>query len=419
MSSQTAEQQKMPFSLMDREVQQCPFHAYHWLLENAPVYRDPDTGMVIVTGYDLLREIVRDPVTYSSDLDWIALRPGGVPEASEKLLQEQGFKIYPSLSRMDDPIHKAKRSLVDKVFASSRIRKMTPDIDAIAHNLIDAFIDRGECEFMHDFAFPLPCIVIAGQIGVPKEDIGLFKIWSDASMSRISNMLSDEEDFEAAKTALEAQHYLKACIDKRRAEPKDDIITGLIQTPLPDGRLLDDAEIISMLSEILIGGNETTTSAIGSGMKMLLDQPDIAAKIRKDPDQMRNFVEEVLRLETPIQGLYRITTKDVVLGGVDLPKGTPINMRWAAANRDDHMFPAPDDVDLHRKNAGSHMTFGSGVHHCLGATLARVEMTSSFTAIFERMEDFRYPAGFKDVTYLPSLLQRTIEKLPMTFRKCG
>jgi cytochrome P450 len=411
--------QTLPFNLMDREVQQCPYPAYDWLLQNAPVYRDPNTGMVMVTGYDLLREIVRDPVTYSSDLDWISLRPGGVPKASEELMREKGFKSYPSLSRMDDPIHKSKRSLVDAVFASSRIKKMTPDIDRIAQDLIDAFIDRGECEFMHEFAFPLPCIVIAGQIGVPREDIHLFKEWSDASMSRISNMLDDDQDYEAVKLLVESQHYLKAIVDKRRAAPEDDIISGLIHTPLPEGRFLDDAEILSMLGEILVGGNETTTSAIGAGMKIMLDEPEVTKRLQADASLMKNFVEEVLRLETPIQGLYRVTTRDVVLGGVPLAKGTAINMRWAAGNRDECMFPKAGEIDLQRKNAGAHVTFGSGIHHCLGATLARVEMASSFSAIIGRMEDFRYPAGFEGVTYLPSLLQRTIVRLPMEFRKRG
>ena len=411
--------QTLPFNLMDRDVQQCPYPAYDWLLQNAPVYRDPNTGMVMVTGYDLLREIVRDPVTYSSDLDWISLRKGGVPKASEDFMRENGFKSYPSLSRMDDPIHKSKRSLVDAVFASSRIKKMTPDIDRIAQDLIDAFIDRGQCEFMHEFAFPLPCIVIAGQIGVPREDIHLFKEWSDASMSRISNMLNDEQDYEAVKLLVESQHYLKAIVDKRRAAPEDDIISGLIHTPLPEGRFLDDAEILSMLGEILVGGNETTTSAIGAGMKIMLDEPDVTKRLQADGSLMKNFVEEVLRLETPIQGLYRVTTKDVVLGGVPLAKGTPINMRWAAGNRDECMFAKAGEIDLQRKNAGAHVTFGSGIHHCLGATLARVEMASSFSAIIGRMEDFHYPAGYEGVTYLPSLLQRTIITLPMEFRKRG
>jgi cytochrome P450 len=214
---------------------------------------------------------------------------------------------------------------------------------------------------------------------------------------------------------VDAQHYLKAIVDKRRADPKDDIISGLIQTPLPEGRHLDDAEILSMLSEILVGGNETTTSAIGAGMKLMLDRPDVVERLRAEPGLMKNFVEEVLRLETPIQGLYRVTTRDVTLGGVDLPKGTPINMRWAAGNRDAATFPAPDELDLERRNAGSHVTFGSGIHHCLGATLARVEMASSFSAILDRLEGFRYADGFGEVEYLPSLLQRTIVRLPILF----
>lgn len=407
----------LPFDLMDPEVQQCPFPAYDWLLEKAPVYHDARTGMTFVSGFEEMREVMRDPATYSNDIDWLALRPGGVPRASRALIAEQGFYEHPTLSRQDDPVHRLKRGMVDKVFAASRIRAMTGAVEQIAHRLIDDFADAGQCEFVSAFAVPLPCIIIAGQIGVPESDIHLFRHWSDAIMARISNMLTDEEDLEATRITVTAQHYLKAIIDRRRAEPCDDIISGLIFEPMADGRLLDDAEIIALLTELLVGGNETTTSAIASGMRILVEQPALVTRIRDRPDLMRGFVEEALRLETPIQGLYRITTRDVVLGGVPLAKGTVINLRYAAANRDSRVFGCPAEVDLERPNPGAHMTFGSGVHHCLGAPLARLEMTVSFSALLERLEGFAYPADFEGPRYLPSLLQRSLERLPIRFTK--
>lgn len=406
-------------NLMDPEVQQCPYGAYAWLLENAPVYWDEGMGMFIVTGYEFLREIVRDPATFSSALNWMELRKGGVQQASLDLFAEEGWPEHPTLSRTDEPLHSHKRGLVDRVFAPGRIRQMTANIDAIAHDLIDKFIEAGRCEFMADFAIPLPCIIIASQLGVPREDIGLFKIWSDAYMARISNMLSDEEDLKCAGLVVEYQHYMKGIIDARRADPKDDIISGLIHTEMENGRKLDDSEILSLVREILVGGNETTTSAIGSGMRILIEQPGTVEQLRGEPALIKHFVEETVRLETPIQGLYRVTTRDVELGGVLLPKGAPINLRWAAGNRDECVFAGAAEMDLRRANTGSHLGFGSGIHHCLGATLARVEMASSFTAILERMEDFAYASGFDEVRYVPSILQRTIETLPMNFAKRG
>lgn len=404
-------------NLMDPAVQQCPYPAYEWLTQNAPVYWDEGMGMFIVTGYEYLREIVRDPKTYSSALNWMSLREGGVNQASVDLFAEKGWKEHPTLSRTDEPLHSNKRGLVDKVFSPQRIRGMTADIDAIAHDLIDQFIDAGKCEFMADFAIPLPCIIIANQLGVPREDIGLFKVWSDAYMARISNLLSDEEDLECAAKVVEYQHYIKEIVDKRRADPKDDIISDLIHTEMASGRKLDDSEIISLVREILVGGNETTTSAIGSGMRLLIDQPDKVAQMRAEPALMKGFIEETVRLETPIQGLYRVTTRAAELGGVKIPEGSPINMRWAGGNRDECVFADAGALDLKRRNTGSHLGFGSGIHHCLGATLARVELVASFTAIIERMQDYAYPDGFKEVRYVPSILQRTIEELPMTFKK--
>lgn len=410
-------QAQIPFDLMSADVQQCPFGAYDWLVENAPVYSDSRTGMVILSGYEMMREILKDPETYSNEIDWRELREGGIPPESTAFIEQEGFHEHPTLSRLDDPLHRQKRSMVDRVFAASKIKMMEMEIIDIANRLVDDFEMDGHCEFVRDFAVPLPCIVIARQIGVPDTDIHLFKHWSDAIMSRIGNMLSDEDDLAATRVTVESQQYLKRIIDDRRETPCDDIISGLIHEPLDDGRMLDDAEIIALLTEILVGGNETTTSAIASGMRILIETPGLWQTLAQDQAAMRNFIEETLRLETPIQGLYRITTREVELGGSTLPQGTVINVRWAAANRDPAKFECPGKLDLQRRNAGAHMTFGSGIHHCLGAPLARLEMRIAFETMIRRFTSVRYQDGFGGVKYLPSFLQRSICELPIEFER--
>lgn len=421
MSTQPVDTDEKPnLNLMDPVVQHCPYDAYAWMRENEPVYHDPVTGQYFVTSYECLREAMRDTATYSAEVNWQALREGGVVKEGVKAFAERGWPIVPGLVQTDDPIHAEKRALVDKVFTAGRVKKMTPYVNQTVNDLIDAFIDDGECELMTQFAIPLPCIIIAEQIGVPREEIGKFKLWTDAQMQRISGMLSDAQEMECVEIVLEGQHYFKRVIDARRADPKDDIITDLIGAEIASGRKLNDAELIALImGDVLVGGNETTTSSIMAGMKLMIDNPDQVALMREDDRLIRNFVEEVIRLETPVQGLYRMTTKETALGGVTLPKGAIVNMRYAAANRDEAMFEGAAKLDVTRKNAGSHFAFGSGVHHCLGASLARRELASTFSIFLDRMENFAYRPGFEEQEFLPSILQRTMKELHITFDKKG
>ena len=421
MSTQSfAEGKKPNLDLMDPEVQQCPYQAYAWMRENEPVYLDPVTGQYFVTTYEYLRQAMRDTATFSAEVNWQSLRDGGDLDEGRDAFAERGWPTQPGLVQTDEPLHTEKRDLVDKVFTAGRVNKMAPYVDQCVNELIDQFIDEGECEMMGQFAVPLPCTIIAEQIGVPREDIWMFKEWSDANMKRNSNMNSDEEEMACVEAILEGQHYFKRVIDSRRAAPKDDIISELISTEMSSGRQLNEAELIALLmGDVLTGGNETTTSSITAGMKLLIDNPDQLVLLRKDPKLVRNFVEEVIRLETPVQGLYRMATKDTELGGVAIPKGAIMNMRYAAANRDESVFSGAERLDVTRKNAGSHFAFGSGVHHCMGASLARREMLSAFTIILERMENLTYKLGFEKQEFVPSILQRTMTELHIKFDRKG
>ncbi len=179
------------------------------------------------------------------------------------------------------------------------------------------------------------------------------------------------------------------------------------------------AEMISLTSQFLVAGNETTTNGIAAGVQLLVDNPQQQQLLHDDPSRIRVFINEVLRLESPVQGLFRIVTKDTTLAGVTLPKGARVMLRFAAANRDGSKFENPDQLDVLRHNAGSNVAFGAGIHHCIGANLAREEMVQTFAALLRRTEDLAFAAGKNDFSHHPSMILRGLSQLHVRFRKAA
>lgn len=217
---------------------------------------------------------------------------------------------------------------------------------------------------------------------------------------------------------IEAQHYFQPIFERLRAEPDGSLISVLVNTVIEGwGRPLNDEELhAEMMADTFVGGSETTTNALAAGMKLLIENKDIWAKLKADPERyMRNFVEEVLRLESPVQSLMRFTHKDVELDGVTIPAGSVVNVRYGAANRDERLFECPERLVLDRPRAGAHMAFGSGKHHCLGAPLARRELIRGFTAVVDRFEDMDFAPGANDFAYHPHFLLRSLKQLNITF----
>jgi cytochrome P450 len=217
---------------------------------------------------------------------------------------------------------------------------------------------------------------------------------------------------------IEAQHYFQPIFERLRKEPDGSLISVLVNTVIEGwGRPLTDEELhAEMMADTFVGGSETTTNALAAGMKLLIENKDVWAKLKADPDKyMRNFVEEVLRLESPVQSLMRFTHKDVELDGVTIPAGSVVNVRYGAANRDERFFECPEKLDLERPKAGAHMAFGSGTHHCLGAPLARRELTWGFQAVVDRFEDMGFAEGQNDFSYHPHFLLRSLKQLNIEF----
>jgi cytochrome P450 len=376
----------------------------------------PNHPIALVTGFDVAREVVRKPDTFLSGVSPMALAEGSVPQEVVDIYVNDGWIPLASCSTSDPPVHTRVRGFLEKLFTAKAVRPMTPMIDRIANELIDGFADRGSVELVSEFAHPMPMIIIAELLGVPTTDLERFKAWSDAIVEPFSMMISREREIECARLVVEMQHYFAEMIEDRRRDPQDDLITAAIQYRDADGRPFDMQELLTIVTiDLLASGNETTTAAIGSGMKLLIEDPAPIAELRADPALHRNLVEEVLRLESPAQGMFRRCSGDADLGGVELKEDELLSIRFGAANRDESQYPDPARIDLHRPRAGKHLAFGMGRHHCIGAPLARQELSSAFTALLGRFDNFRLTPGTPEPEYIPSFFGRNLRELQVSF----
>lgn len=402
--------------LMDPAVQACPYEFYARLRDQAPLYRMPSTGFYLVTSYDLCREVIRQPDLFASGVSPMALKPGGVPEEVIALYQNEGWMPTASCSTSDPPRHTRVRDLLERLFTARKVRSMRPYMVQIANELIDAFEQRGSCEFVREYAHPFPMMIIADQIGVPRTDIERFKAWSDAIVEPFSMMIGREREIECARLVVEMQHYFARLIEQRLREPQDDLLTLVAQATDEDGAPLEMREKLSIITiDLLASGNETTTAALASGMKLLIGDPDALARLQQEPALIKTFAEEVLRLESPAQGMFRRVTADTTLGGIELKEGDLLSLRFGAANRDESQFPQADRIDLDRPHPGKHLALGIGRHTCIGAALARQEIIVSFEALLDRLQGFRLPADVPEPGYVPSFFGRNLRQLPIEF----
>lgn len=403
------------YDFFSEEVLECPFEFYRLAREEAPVYLLPGTNIYLVTRYADIRAMLKDTQTFSSNFAHLLSGPGEPEEV--KVLYEGAIEPADTLLTLDPPRHKVYRSLVNKVFSARRVEAMHDYIEEITEDLIDGFIDDGECEFIAAFASPLPLLVIADQLGIDRDLLPRFKVWSDALAARLGQMASVEEQKEIARAVMEFQAYILGVMEARRKEPRDDMISELVNTAIDDGRKLNDAEVISIVQQFLVAGNETTTASLAGGLASLIQDPGQMQMLRDDPAKLENTVEEILRTETPSAGLWRAVTRDVEWGGVNIPAGSLVILRYAAANRDERVFDDPEQFDICRRNADDHIAFGQGTHFCPGAMLARKEMNVALGRLLDRIDNIRLAPGRNDLKHWPNMLLRGLKELHITFEK--
>lgn len=410
-------------NFLDYKLQNCPYDAYELLREEAPVWVDPVTGFYVVTRFEDIRAILLDPKSFSNDMR------GGQGGSRDRLDNERAERMYAlyeekgwvpgaTLAGRDDPNHKQMRAMFNEAFKPKKIEAMDNFVRDTAYKLIDTFVDDGHCDWIKQYAVPLPLIVIGQQMGVPEADIWKIKAWTDAWVQRLGMMQTEDEERWSVEMEIEAQHYFQKIFDRLRKTPDETLLSDMVNRVIPEwDRALTDNELhAEMMADTFVGGSETTTNAIGYGVKLLIENPSVWERLKSDPGRyLRTFCEEVVRLEGPVQGLFRLATRDIELHGVTIPQGAMVNVRYAAANRDEREFECPADIDLEREKPGRHIGYGSGIHHCLGAPLARRELFWAFQALIDRVDDLSFAADKNSFEVAPNFSLRAMKELHIEF----
>lgn len=406
------------FSLLDPVVQSRPFDFYEAVHREGRVYRMPETGAYVVCGYDALSQVLRDTETFSSEIgdNYFQIQGEAGAKLYKSILAERGWDHVKTLQRTDPPLHGRYRRLVDKVFTLSHVRALKPRIDALCHELIDGFAAHGHCEFIAAFALPLPGTVIAEQLGLDASELPRFKRWADTLVNTASVVMNESELRAAAEIELEMQHFLARMHADRKARPRDDLISNLVNAETDGEPPLSMHEFQNVMHQLVSGGFDTTTNALAHGLWLLIRHPDQLAKLRARPDLRRGFIDESLRLESPVQGLMRRATRDVTIAGTTIPAGAHVIVRYAAANQDPAKFPEPRRFDIERVNASQSLAFGSGEHFCVGRLLARQELDSAFEALLARLDDFALAEPLPEPPHHPNLFLHPLKRLPIRFR---
>ncbi len=403
----------------DPELLQDPYPYFARLRAEAPVYRDPNTGIVSVSTYDLIMEVNRQPLVFSNDFS-AALRSGSASgvDADEAAILSQGWPVANTMLTADPPAHTRFRKLAAKAFTFKRVEGMGDYVATVTNDLIDAFVADGQCEFKSAFANHLPMTVIADALGAPRADMDRFHAWSEAFVVQLGGVADKAARLDAAHKVVAFQRYFVDKIEEKRAKPTDDIISDLVHADLSeegDPRKMDYSELLSILQQLLVAGNETTAHTLTAGLYYLISHPDQLARVRTDPELIGGLVEETLRYLTPTNNMWRVASRDAEIGGVPVKAGEMILVRYGAANRDGGQFADPDRFDVARDNARSHLAFGAGIHTCIGASLARKEMAVAFPILLERLKNLRFQEGANRFRYSPNILLRGVTELHLAF----
>ena len=397
--------------LFDAAFKGDPYPTYAELRSIAPVHRTtlPDgRGVWQVTRYEEVLAVFKDERFVK---DW---RKVMTPEQLAQIppIPDVMKPLSQNMLDTDSPDHERLRALVSKAFTPRLIERMRPRVQAIADVLLDAVEDRGEMDLIDDYAFPLPITVIAELLGVPAEDRDSFREWSDAAVSGNATEKYLEEVLIPHMRAF--TDYLRALFEEKYEEPKDDLISALVLAEQAGDTLSED-ELLGMVFLLLVAGHETTVNLISNGTLALLRHPEQLQTLRDNPTLIKPAVEELLRYDGPVEtSTERFAREDVAIGETVIPRGEMVLVVIAAADRDPRRFPDPDALDIVRVN-NKHLAFGKGIHHCLGAPLARMEGQIAIGTLLSRMQNLRLKVSPEALAWRPGMVLRGLQSLPVEF----
>jgi cytochrome P450 len=392
-----------------------PYPFYARLRAEEPVYRltmlNKETAWLI-TRYDDVALVLKDERFVKDTTNALT------PEQAAARPWFRKLKLFQSLQRnmlnRDPPDHTRLRALVGKAFTPRLVEHMRERVQALTEELLDHVQDRGRMDLIHDYALPLPATIIAEMLGVPAEDRHKFHRWSNAMMSVTSNwgMVN------ALLNVLAFMRYMRKIIEKRRAEPQDDLVSALAGAE-EAGDTLSEEELVAMVILLLVAGHETTVNLIGNSALALLQHPDQLEKLRHNPALLKPAVEELLRYASPVDmATERYPREDVTIAGVTIPRGQMVFAAIASANRDERQFVNPNTLDITRE-PNRHLSFGLGNHFCLGAALARLEGQIALGTLLRRVPHLRLGIAPEALRWRRGLVIRGLESLPVVFGKHG
>jgi cytochrome P450 len=388
----------MKIDLFDPTFLADPYPAYTWLREHSPVHH-LGGGMWAVSRYDDIFHVLRNPAVYSSELGFggmmrgDAMRLPGGDDRRRRALNDTGMGVMMQsfaglrlLIATDPPDHTRMRRLVSKPFSPRNISALEPRIQQICDSLVDEMLNAREgdvADLWAHISYPLPTMVIAEVLGIPAERRADFKRWSDAVVNGLS--LSGEGDVgQGVSGALEMFQYFDEVVADRRATPRDDLISRIIHGSDESDEPLSTQELVAFCVLLLIAGNETTTNLLGNFFEAMHAHPDELRRLRDDPGLIKPAVEEALRYDSPVQGLWRGLREPAELGGVELAEDDRVMVLFASANRDESHFGADAHVFRAARNPVDQIAFGIGIHVCLGASLARLEARVAISTLLAR-----------------------------------
>jgi len=405
---------------MERSVQQNPFPSYAELRRRAPVFRHPRTGLHFVSTLDAVNAVLAAPEIFSSQGANMATLPTGPVREEMFAILSKGFPPVNTMLTADPPLQTRYRKTVGRAFSTRRILALEPRIREICRALISRWPARGRVPFHDEFAVLFPVRVISHALNMRPEVEANIKPWSDDSVAALGVEIDDARRLEAARGLVAMQHYWAGEFEDRRAHPRDDFLTDLAQAEFEDAtgeqRLLTIPELLSIIQQLMVAGNETTTKLLNETVRLLIENPAEWKRIQQDPSTIPAMVEEALRLSTPNQGMFRFALRDTELAGVPIPKGAMLWIMFGSANRDERAFPDPDRFDPTRDNLREHVAFGRGAHFCIGAPLARLEARIAFEEITRAVSRMSFTPG-QSFEYEPSFILRGLKSLSIEVEK--
>ncbi|MEB3030163.1 cytochrome P450 [[Mycobacterium] nativiensis] len=417
----------------DQGVVDDPYPYLRALWERSPITREPHHGVMMVTGWDEACAVAGDAETFSSCIAVTGPFPGfPVPldgdlggETVAGLIDKHRDELPFSdqLPTLDPPTHTNHRALLMRLITPKRLKENEDAMWELADQVLDDYLAPGSGEFISGFASPFTLLVIADLLGVPDEDRNDFV---NNMHHNVGGGIGSTDAKALAHSPLEFLYAKFAdYITDRRATPRGDVLSGMAEATFPDGSIPEPMDVARVATNVYSAGQETTVRLLGSALKILGERPDIQQRLRADRSMIPNFIEEVLRFESPVKGDFRLARFDTEIGGVAIPAGTTLMVLSAGANRDPRRFTDPDTFDPARTNARQHITFGRGIHSCPGSPLARAETRIAIERLLDRTsqitisQESHGAAGARRFRYIPTYILRGLIELNLEFTAAG